>query len=57
MPPPPKVECFETHFSCGIYPNISLFLLSYPLFVLESQPSHDGPCTSEALGGQRGLAS
>lgn len=62
MPPPPKVEWFETHFSCGIFPNIPLlektvFLLSYPLFVLDSQPLHGGPCTVEALGGQRELAS
>lgn len=62
MPPPPKAECFETHFSRGIYPSILLlektvFCLSYPLFMLDSQPLCDSPCTDEGLGGQRGLAS
>lgn len=57
MPAPPKVEWLETHFSCGIYPNIPLIektvlLLSYPLSVLDSQPLCDGPCTVAALGGQ-----
>lgn len=62
MPPPPKEVWFETHFACGISHNIPLlektvFLLSYPIFVLDSVPSYDSPCMGEACGGQRGLAS
>jgi len=57
LPPPPKAELFETHFSCGICPNVPLlektvFLLSYSLFVLDSQPLRDGPCMGEERGGR-----